>query len=368
MIEVKNTLEGKLNASIVKEYPELEDITVTPTLEEQKFKSNKYGYDDVTVKGIEAEKVTVIPSKEEQIKEGLFDEVIVKAIETQDLNITPQETTQAYNGLYENISVEKINTEEVEIELDFSLQDTIEVTNTTGKYITKVTINKDTDLIPENIRSGVNIFGTDGNLEIKETTKGIIINECDENGYPVDVSIVGMTEIPDYYLYCRSSDTTSTFSYCSKVNLPEEVTYIGNYAFQCCSNLAITKLPSEVEEIGMGCFGDCPKLAITEMPSKLEMARNNAFQNCTGLTEITWPGSTVKMGTRVFSGCTNLQKFVMPNITSIPTLNSTNVFTSTPIASGTGYIYVPDNLVDSFKTATNWSTYADQIKGVSELV
>ena len=30
-------------------------------------------------------------------------------------------------------------------------------------------------------------------------TKGIIINECDENGYATDVSLVGMTSIPDYY-------------------------------------------------------------------------------------------------------------------------------------------------------------------------
>lgn len=40
---------------------------------------------------------------------------------------------------------------------------------------------------------------------------------------------------------------------------------------------------------------------------------------------------------------------------------------NTPIANGTGYIYVPDNLVDSYKTAANWSTYAAQIKGISEM-
>ena len=32
-----------------------------------------------------------------------------------------------------------------------------------------------------------------------------------------------------------------------------------------------------------------------------------------------------------------------------------------------GYIYVPDALVDSYKKATNWVTYADQIKPLSEL-
>ena len=37
------------------------------------------------------------------------------------------------------------------------------------------------------------------------------------------------------------------------------------------------------------------------------------------------------------------------------------------IIRGTGYIYVQDNLVEQYKSATNWSTYADQIKPLSEL-
>ena len=53
MIEVKNTLNGKLNASIIKEYPELEEITITPTLEEQKFKPTQYGFSEVTVKAVQ---------------------------------------------------------------------------------------------------------------------------------------------------------------------------------------------------------------------------------------------------------------------------------------------------------------------------
>ena len=43
------------------------------------------------------------------------------------------------------------------------------------------------------------------------------------------------------------------------------------------------------------------------------------------------------------------------------------MFYNTAIENGTGYIYVPDSLVDSYKTATNWSTYASQIKPISEL-
>ena len=42
-------------------------------------------------------------------------------------------------------------------------------------------------------------------------------------------------------------------------------------------------------------------------------------------------------------------------------------FANTPIASGEGYVYVPDELVEQYKVATNWTTYANQIKPISEL-
>lgn len=51
---------------------------------------------------------------------------------------------------------------------------------------------------------------------------------------------------------------------------------------------------------------------------------------------------------------------------AVCTLSDSNAFKSTPIASGTGYIYVPAALVDSYKAATNWSVYADQIRAIED--
>ena len=41
------------------------------------------------------------------------------------------------------------------------------------------------------------------------------------------------------------------------------------------------------------------------------------------------------------------------------------VFYGTPILNNTGYIYVPDSLVNSYKSTSDWPTYA--IKPISEL-
>lgn len=62
-----------------------------------------------------------------------------------------------------------------------------------------------------------------------------------------------------------------------------------------------------------------------------------------------------------FRSCSALAELHITDITSVPILGS-NVFTGTPIADGTGKIYVPASMVSAFQGATNWSTYAAQIE------
>ena len=61
-----------------------------------------------------------------------------------------------------------------------------------------------------------------------------------------------------------------------------------------------------------------------------------------------------------------LQNLVYTSITSVPSLRSSNYLRNSPIGKGVGFIYVPDNLVEDFKVATNWLLFADQIKPLSE--
>lgn len=66
-------------------YPELEDLIVTPSTEKQTFKSQKYGYDNVTVEKVESKELSIVPSTEEQVKEGIFNKVTVAG----DSNLIP---------------------------------------------------------------------------------------------------------------------------------------------------------------------------------------------------------------------------------------------------------------------------------------
>ena len=70
-------LTAKMNKTIVKLLPELEDLEVTPSGEEQKFKSSKYGFDNVTVKAVPSDELVITPTAEEQVHEGLYKKVTI---------------------------------------------------------------------------------------------------------------------------------------------------------------------------------------------------------------------------------------------------------------------------------------------------
>ena len=76
--------------------------------------------------------------------------------------------------------------------------------------------------------------------------------------------------------------------------------------------------------------------------------------------------------------CKSLTKFIIRNMDTIPALSSdafTNCYHFTGTRNSTynpkglkdGRIYVPDDKVAQLKKATNWSTYASIIVGLSEL-
>jgi hypothetical protein len=72
------------------------------------------------------------------------------------------------------------------------------------------------------------------------------------------------------------------------------------------------------------------------------------------------------INSQCFQSCTNLTALVI-GATTVCTLANANAFNGSAIASGKCYVYVTDTLVSSYKSASNWSTYAAQIKSISEL-
>ena len=84
-----------------------------------------------------------------------------------------------------------------------------------------------------------------------------------------------------------------------------------------------------------------------------------AFRYCSSLTEASFPNVT-SIGNFAFNQCTKLTTiYVGTNTSTVCTLSSTNAFSN---CTNLTNIYVPASLVDSYKSATNWSSYASKIK------
>ena len=99
--------------------------------------------------------------------------------------------------------------------------------------------------------------------------------------------------------------------------------------------------------------------------SNAQYIQSSAFQNCVSLEELDLP-SAVQIHSNVFAGCTSLTTLILRQTAGVTSLGSTGSFANTPIANGTGYIYVPASRVETYKSATNWSIYAEQIRAIED--
>ena len=143
----------------------------------------------------------------------------------------------------------------------------------------------------------------------------------------------------------------------------DRVTTVGAGAFTYCSSLTTVNLPSATNA-ETNAFFACLNLTTINLPVVTEIGIST-FAGCAHLTTADFP-LLGRIGAAAFLGCAMLTTLVLRR-NRIAALDHTNVFTNTPIASGAGYIYVPDDQVDNYKITTNWVTYANQIKGISEL-
>lgn len=144
------------------------------------------------------------------------------------------------------------------------------------------------------------------------------------------------------------------------VNLPN-ATSIGTYAFYYCTAMTSINAP-KVTSLGTYAFYNCAVKSIdfpvaTSVPSQ-------CFYSCNSLTKADF-GSAKSIAASAFAYA-ELDTLILRRSDAICTLANKNALVDTPIEDGTGYVYVPSALVDSYKAATNWSTYATQFRAIED--
>ncbi len=198
-----------------------------------------------------------------------------------------------------------------------------------------------------------------------------------------------------------------------QVTLPSSMTSIPYGMFQYCSSLSSIIIPNSVTDIKDSAFHDCASITLSSLPSGLTSIGQSAFCGCAGITSISCDGAITSLGSSAFIGdskyamtlvsasfpnmaltsnigsvfgassyacqllefcdigsttgiaanafanCYALQTLVLRKSDAICTLANVSAFTNTPLRGYnglTGTVYVPQALISTYQTATNWST------------
>ena len=158
------------------------------------------------------------------------------------------------------------------------------------------------------------------------------------------------------YATSVGSDAFNDCTSLSQVSLPvcED---IGSGAFYRCTSLSQVSLPV-CTHIGVNVFTRCSSLSQVSLPVCTHID-NVAFNRCTSLSQVSLPMCSF-IGDFAFQSCSSLS-IITIGYSSVCRLHNYNAFEYTQITSSKGSIYVPTSLVDSYKSATNWSYFSTQI-------
>lgn len=169
--------------------------------------------------------------------------------------------------------------------------------------------------------------------------------------------------------------------------IPSDVTSIGIYAFGDCRSLTNIIIPNSITSIEDGAFNNCSSLTafygkyasadnrcwvqdgrlvafapygLTEyvIPDNVTSIVRYAFTDCRNLTNITIPDSVDLIGMYEFSDCSSLTSIYCKSI--VPPALGYKAFIG---ISSSAKIYVPTVSVNAYKSAGNWSNFADKIAG-----
>lgn len=191
-----------------------------------------------------------------------------------------------------------------------------------------------------------------------------------------------------------------------RAEIGADIADIENEAFYGCENLESINIPTSIAHIKADAFLDCRKLqwisnkhmlsiynfALTEnglqraafggggyafgssaafqknkglrrsvLPMHYSAIMSSDYNGCTALVEVICNNNIKKIGSMAFFGCYSLKKLDLTKNTEIATLESYNAFQKT---ASDLEILVPASLAEEWKKASNWVTYADNIKGV----
>ena len=213
--------------------------------------------------------------------------------------------------------------------------------------------NGTTEIVPDEgyalskVGVTVNVEGSDA------TIKNVVERSFVDATIPNGVTAIG------YYAFARCTSLKN-------VTMPDSIEEIRSYGFFGCAALNSIELPDSIRNIADYAFANCHTLTSINMPASLETLVTCSFLGCYALKRVTFGAQTlVSIAANAFANCASLDTVII-RYNGVVTLAAANALGNTAVAKSNGFIYVPAALVDSYKAASNWSTYAAQFRAIED--
>ena len=173
----------------------------------------------------------------------------------------------------------------------------------------------------------------------------------------------GINKIGGFAFYYTNLGYDSDLTYGQgKIVIPDSVYEIGAGAFRNNINIQYITLPTNdnFKVVSEACFLGCDNLENIIIPDSVNTIEDNAFFMCHDLKTIYIGSGVTTIGRHAFDGPININPLtgVYLSPTTPPTIasNSFNFDNTTNCK-----IYVPTGTLNAYKTAENWSTYANRM-------
>ena len=102
-------------------------------------------------------------------------------------------------------------------------------------------------------------------------------------------------------------------NYIKEVIIADEITSIGDQAFENCVNLTAINIPDGVTSIGYCAFMDCSSLTSITLPDSVTTIEWDAFRGCSSLESINIPYGVKEIQADAFADCSSLANVIIPD-------------------------------------------------------